>query len=113
MDVLAVNVLGPVRLAECFAGHVAGSHKKAIAVISSQMGSLALNTSGRHYLYRSSKAALNAAAKSLAIDLKPQGITVVTLHPGWVKTDMGGAGADLEIPDAVRSIIRTLGAVTP
>jgi NAD(P)-dependent dehydrogenase (short-subunit alcohol dehydrogenase family) len=111
MEVLAVNVLGPVRLAECFADHVAASEKKLIACVSSQMGSVALNGSGRHYLYRSSKAGLNAAAKSLAIDLAPRGITVVILHPGWVKTDMGGADADLEIPEAVRSIVATLGRV--
>lgn len=112
MEVLAVNVLGPVRLAECLVENVAASEKKLIACVSSQMGSVALNTSGRHYLYRSSKAALNAAVKSLAIDLAGRGITVVTLHPGWVKTDMGGADADLEIPDAVRSLVATLGRVT-
>jgi NAD(P)-dependent dehydrogenase (short-subunit alcohol dehydrogenase family) len=112
-DVMAVNVFGPVRLAECFTDHVAASGKKLIACVSSLMGSIALNTGGRHYLYRTSKAALNAAVKTLAIDLRDRGISVVTLHPGWVKTDMGGQDADLEIPDAVRSIIRTLDGVTP
>ncbi len=113
MEVFAVNVLGPVRLAECFADHVAASGRKIIACVSSQMGSVALNTTGRHYLYRSSKAALNAAAKSLAIDLRDRGVSVVTLHPGWVKTDMGGQDADLEIADAVRSSRKTLDGVTP
>ena len=73
------------------------------------MGSIAGNTGGRHYLYRSSKAALNAVVKSLAIDLRDRGVTVVTLHPGWVKTDMGGADADLEIPDSVAERHRRAG----
>ena len=77
------------------------------------MGSIERNTTGRHYLYRSSKAALNAIVKSLAIDLKDRGVTVISLHPGWVKTDMGGADADLPIPDSVRDVIALLDRVTP
>ncbi len=111
-DVLAVNVLGPTRLIECFVDHVAASGKKLIACVSSQMGSMERNTTGRHYLYRSSKAALNAIVKSLAIDLRDRGVTFVTLHPGWVKTDMGGADADLHIPDSVRDVIALLERVT-
>jgi NAD(P)-dependent dehydrogenase (short-subunit alcohol dehydrogenase family) len=112
LDVLAVNVLAPVRLAECFVDHVARSQRKAIVLFSSQMGSMALNTAGRHYLYRTSKAALNAAARSLAIDLHGQGVTVLALHPGWVKTDMGGPDADLEAVDAVRAIRQTLDGIS-
>ncbi|MBY0227924.1 MAG: SDR family oxidoreductase [Gemmataceae bacterium] len=112
-EVLLVNTLAPVRLAECFADHVAASGRKLIACVSSRMGSIGDNATGRHYLYRSSKAALNAAARSLSIDLKERGVTVVALHPGWVKTDMGGQDADLEIPDAVRSIIATLDKAGP
>jgi NAD(P)-dependent dehydrogenase (short-subunit alcohol dehydrogenase family) len=111
-DVLAVNVLGPTRLIECFVDHVAASAKKLVACVSSQMGSMGRNTTGRHYLYRSSKAALNAIVKSLAIDLRDRGVTLITLHPGWVKTDMGGADADLPIPDSVRDVIALLERVT-
>ncbi|MGL4554775.1 MAG: SDR family oxidoreductase [Gemmataceae bacterium] len=112
-DVLATNVLAPARLIECFVDHVAASGRKLVACVSSQMGSMARNTTGRHYLYRSSKAALNAVVKSLALDLKDRGVTVVTLHPGWVKTDMGGADADLPVADSVRDVIALLGRVTP
>lgn len=63
-------------------------HGSKIAVISSRMGSIADNSSGGRYGYRMSKAALNAAAKSLAIDVKDRGIAVAILHPGLVATDM-------------------------
>jgi NAD(P)-dependent dehydrogenase (short-subunit alcohol dehydrogenase family) len=108
MEVLAVNTLAPLRMAECFVEHVARSQRKIIAAISSLMGSVSSNTGGRHYLYRSSKAALNAVVKSLAIDLRDRGIIAVTLHPGWVKTAMGGANAEMEIDVSVRDLIGVL-----
>jgi NAD(P)-dependent dehydrogenase (short-subunit alcohol dehydrogenase family) len=107
-EVFAVNTMAPCRLAECFADHVAKSQRKTIACITSLMGSIVANSGGRHYLYRSSKAALNAVVKSLALDLRDRGVKVVTIHPGWVKTDMGGADADLEIPDSVAAIVGVL-----
>ena len=112
-EVFAVNTLGPTRLVECFVDHVARSDRKLIACISSLMGSITANTAGRHYLYRSTKAALNAVVKSLSIDLRDRGITVVTMHPGWVKTDMGGADADLEIPESVGGVIGVLDRLRP
>jgi NAD(P)-dependent dehydrogenase (short-subunit alcohol dehydrogenase family) len=112
-EVFRVNAMAPLRLAECFVEHVARSQKKTIAAITSLMGSIAANSGGRHYLYRSSKAALNAVVKSLAIDLRERGVTAVTVHPGWVKTDMGGADADLEIPAAVSSMIGVLERLRP
>ena len=112
-QVFAVNTMAPCRLAECFAEHVARSERRTIACITSLMGSIAANAGGRHYLYRSSKAALNAVVKSLAIDLRDRGVKVVTIHPGWVKTDMGGAEADLEIPTSVAAIIGVLDPLRP
>lgn len=112
-EVMDVNVFGPTRLVECFVEHVARSDKKLVACVSSYMGSIAGNTAGRHYLYRSSKAALNSVAKTLAIDLRPRGVTVVTLHPGWVKTDMGGPEADLEVPVSVANVIGVLDRAGP
>jgi NAD(P)-dependent dehydrogenase (short-subunit alcohol dehydrogenase family) len=103
-QVLAVNVLAPVKMAESFFKQVAASERKVIACLSSGMGSIGGNTSGRHYLYRTSKAALNAAVKSLAIDLRPLGVTAVALHPGWVRTDMGGEDADLAPADSARAV---------
>ena len=91
--------------------NVAASDRKLIACVSSKMGSIAANAGGGHYLYRSSKAALNAVVKSLSIDLRDRGITVVTLHPGWVRTDMGGADADLAIPESVAGVVGVLDKV--
>ena len=88
-------------LAEAFADKVAASEMKVIALQSSRMGSIADNGSGGGYGYRASKAALNAIGKSLSLDLKDKGIVVVILHPGWVKTAMGGPNGQLTVPEAV------------
>lgn len=90
---LLTNTQAPVRMAEAFLPHLKNSDKKLIVAISSLMGSMADNDSGGSIFYRSSKAALNAAMKSLAIDLKNQSVGVFIFHPGWVKTDMGGPNA--------------------
>jgi NAD(P)-dependent dehydrogenase (short-subunit alcohol dehydrogenase family) len=87
--ILEVNLIGPMRLAEAFVEHVAASQMKVMAFVSSRMGSIALNTTGGSYAYRSSKAGLNAVVKGLAIDLQPRHILVLALHPGWAKTEPG------------------------
>ncbi|MEE9251638.1 MAG: SDR family NAD(P)-dependent oxidoreductase, partial [Alphaproteobacteria bacterium] len=74
IEVLRVNTLAPLKMAECFLPHLKAGKRKVIASITSRMGSIGDNDVGGHYIYRSSKAALNAAAKSLAIDLKPFGV---------------------------------------
>jgi len=94
LKVLAVNTLAPLRLAERFVEHVGRSERKLVVNVSSRMGSISQNSGGA-YIYRSSKAALNAVTKGLSADLAGRGITVVAVHPGWVQTDMGGAGADI------------------
>ncbi|MGR8979145.1 MAG: SDR family oxidoreductase [Gammaproteobacteria bacterium] len=93
IDTLKVNTQAPVKMAEAFLPHLERSDKKLLVSITSQMGSIADNGSGGSILYRTSKAALNAAMKSLAIDLEDRGIGVMLFHPGWVKTDMGGPNA--------------------
>jgi NAD(P)-dependent dehydrogenase (short-subunit alcohol dehydrogenase family) len=90
LDTFRVNTLAPLALAEAFADQVAQSQLKVIALQSSRMGSIADNDSGGRYAYRASKAALNAMGKSLSVDLKDKGVIVLILHPGWVRTDMGG-----------------------
>lgn len=89
----SVNVMGPMRMVEAFFENVSRSEKKVLAFLSSMMGSISDNTSGGSYLYRSSKAALNAVVKGLSLDLKDRGLIAVALHPGWVRTDMGGKDA--------------------
>jgi NAD(P)-dependent dehydrogenase (short-subunit alcohol dehydrogenase family) len=111
-EVLRVNTIAPLRLAERFVEHVAASDRKLIVNISSKMGSIASNTSGGSYVYRSSKAALNMVSKGLSVDLAPRGIIVVAFHPGWAQTDMGGPGATLPAEESVAamgSVIANLG----
>ena len=81
---------------------------KKIYFLSSQLGSIADNTSGGMYIYRSSKTGLNQVVKSLSVDLKPQGITVVSLHPGWVKTDMGGPNAPVSIDESIEGMMQVI-----
>lgn len=98
---LLINTLAPVKMAETFLPQITKSDKKLIVNISSLMGSIVDNDSGGSILYRSSKAALNAAMKSLAIGLKDQSVGVLIFHPGWVKTDMGGSNALINAEQSV------------
>ncbi|WP_028451330.1 SDR family oxidoreductase [Chitinilyticum aquatile] len=99
--VLAVNVLAPLRLTEVLLPLLRSSAR--IAHLSSLMGSMADNGSGGDYAYRASKAALNAIGKSMAVDLAGRH-TVVLLHPGWVRTDMGGPAALIDAASSVRGM---------
>lgn len=111
-DVLRVNLLAPVKVAEAFADHVAASERKTMAFLSSQLGSIA-NAGGGYFIYGTSKAALNMAVKSMAVALKPRGIAVVATHPGWVQTDMGGAEADITPQTSVTGLRRVFDSVKP
>ncbi len=111
-DVLAVNTLGPIRVAEAFLDHVRQSEEGKIVALSSIMGSIESNASGGEYIYRSSKAALNAAMTSLAIDLRDERITVAMFHPGWVRTDMGGPSASVSIDESVEGLYRAISDLT-
>ncbi len=108
LKVFQVNTLAPLRVTEAFVENVAQSELKIIANITSKMGSLGDNTSGGAYMYRSSKAALNMVVKSMAHDLEPQGIKVALLHPGWVKTDMGGPNALISPQQSVAGMLKIL-----
>lgn len=111
-DVLRVNTLAPVRLAEAFADHVARSERKLMVALSSRMGSISENGSG-NIAYRSSKAALNAAMRVLAKELGGRGITVVVFHPGWVRTDMGTLVAPVSAKKSVRGMRTVIEGLTP
>jgi len=84
-----------------------GSLKKVIS-ITSKMGSIDDNTSGGSYIYRSSKTALNSIMRSLEHDLGHHGIATLTLHPGWVRTDMGGMGAWINVDESVAGMIKQI-----
>jgi NAD(P)-dependent dehydrogenase (short-subunit alcohol dehydrogenase family) len=97
----AVNTLGAVRVTEAFIEPLASSEKRLVVAITSHMGSIAEITSPGSYAYRSSKAALNAAMKGLSCKLAERGVGVLLLHPGWVKTRMGGPDAPLTVEQSV------------
>jgi NAD(P)-dependent dehydrogenase (short-subunit alcohol dehydrogenase family) len=106
-----VNALGPLRLTDALRERLGQGAK--VALITSRMGSIDDNSSGGVYGYRMSKAALNMAGKSLAVDLKGRGVAVVILHPGMVKTDMvGGHGGQVEPADAARGLLARVDEVT-
>lgn len=112
LDCFHINTIAPIKVCEAFVEHVANSELKTIAAMSSKMGSMADNGSGGSYVYRSSKAALNAAMLSTAIDLKPKKIKVAILHPGWVKTDMGGPNAEITTQSSVTQLQKILSTLT-
>lgn len=97
-----VNAQAPLQITEALLGHL--NDKAKIAFITSRMGSIADNTSGAYYGYRMSKAALNAAAKSLSLDVKPRGIAVAILHPGYVQTAMVNFGGDISATEAAQRL---------
>ena len=109
---LTINTQSPVKMAEAFLPHLQRGDKKMLVSISSQMGSIADNGSGGSIVYRTSKAALNAAMKSIAIDLAEQGIGVLVLHPGWVKTDMGGPNALIDAQKSVAGMRQVIARFT-
>ncbi len=81
-----------------------------LAVVSSRMGSIGNTASASRWLYRASKAALNSVLKSASIDLGTCGVVCMALHPGWVRTDMGGSEADLGVQESVASMRRVIAA---
>ena len=110
---LTINTLAPVKMAEAFLPHLERGKNSLIASVSSLMGSLTDNTSGGSYLYRSSKAGLNAAMKSLSIDLRNRSIGVLILHPGWVRTDMGGKNGLIDVTESVSGMRQVLADFSP
>ena len=111
--VLDANTMGPMRVVEAFLENVAAGGDRRIVTLTSAMGSIADNASGGSYAYRSSKAAVNIVMKSLSIDLAPRGITCVVVHPGWVRTDMGGPGGKLDPPESVAALRRLIAGLRP
>ncbi|NBC31635.1 MAG: SDR family NAD(P)-dependent oxidoreductase [Alphaproteobacteria bacterium] len=112
-EVLDTNVMGAMRVTEAFLPHLRAGERKTIVAMTSKMGSMADNTSGGQYIYRSSKAALNAVFRSLALDLAPEGFLVSILHPGWVRTDMGGPRALIDVHESVTGLRRVIEGLTP
>ena len=113
LEVLRVNTIAPLHVAEQFIGNLEAGQRKLIVNITSKMGSIADNSGGGSYIYRTSKAALNMVAKSMAQDLKGRRMIVVVFHPGWVKTDMGGPQALIPPKASVAGMRAKIAALTP
>ncbi|MBS0195609.1 MAG: SDR family oxidoreductase [Planctomycetes bacterium] len=104
--VFMVNSTAPILVAQAALDLLAKGKRKLIVNVTSQLGSISTNTGGSSYAYRASKAALNMLTRSMANELGPRGFICVALHPGWVRTDMGGANAPLVPARAVAALLR-------
>jgi NAD(P)-dependent dehydrogenase (short-subunit alcohol dehydrogenase family) len=112
-DLFDINLFTPMRLAELLLPSLERAERPRIVTLSSTLGSMQLNEHGGLYAYRASKAGVNAITKSLAQDLQDRGIIVVALNPGWVRTDMGGPDAELEVETSVRGMQRVIEGLRP
>lgn len=110
--VLMTNVAGPFFTARAFLPHLKASTRPRLAIISSFMGSQQHQGSGAHF-YRASKAGANNLMVTLSHELRPAGIIVTAFHPGWVRTDMGGAGADISPQQSAAALLGQLRTLTP
>jgi len=109
---LDVNALGPLRVSVALLPHLRRGSGKKLVHVTSGMGSITDNGSGGSYAYRMSKAALNMAAKTLAVDLRSEGILSIVINPGWVQTDLGGSRAPTRVDESVRLMIERIDEAT-
>jgi NAD(P)-dependent dehydrogenase (short-subunit alcohol dehydrogenase family) len=107
-QVMRTNVLAPMRVLPQLVEVLAPDAR--LVVLSSRMGSIGLRTNGNSWLYRASKSAVNSVVKDISFGLQGKAICVA-IHPGWVKTDMGGAGADLDVTQSVADMRTTVASL--
>jgi NAD(P)-dependent dehydrogenase (short-subunit alcohol dehydrogenase family) len=112
LELFSTNALGPLRVTHAFLPHIRRGTSKKLVHVTSGMGSIADNKRGASYGYRMSKAALNMMSRSLAVDLKPEGIISFVINPGWVQTDLGGPSAPTPVEDSARGIIERIDAAS-
>jgi NAD(P)-dependent dehydrogenase (short-subunit alcohol dehydrogenase family) len=112
LDAFKINTLAAFKMTKAFLPHLKKGQLKKIASLTSKMGSIDDNSGGGEYIYRSSKTALNMVMKSLSIDLKPYDLSVITLHPGWVRTDMGGPNGLIEVDESVAGMKHQIDKLT-
>jgi NAD(P)-dependent dehydrogenase (short-subunit alcohol dehydrogenase family) len=107
LDTLNINTLGPLRVTQALLPALQRAKAAKIITITSKMGSLSYASSD-HIAYRASKAAVNKVMQCVATDLKPKGIAVAVVHPGWVRTDMGGSNADIDVGTSAKGIVSVI-----
>ncbi|MBL8761733.1 MAG: SDR family oxidoreductase [Phycisphaerae bacterium] len=111
--VFMVNSVAPLLVAKAVLPSLRLGKRKLIVSVSSQLASITNNNGGSSYAYRASKTALNQLNRSLANELGPEGFTCVVVHPGWVRTDMGGPGAPILPADSVKMLLKLIDGLTP
>jgi len=112
LQTLNVNTLGPLRVTQALLPNLRAASSAKVAVISSRMGSFT-DPATNMIAYRASKTAVNKLIQGLAADLAPEGIALVALHPGWVRTDMGGAAADLAPEESAAGLKTVIDGLSP
>ena len=112
LDVLDINAIGPIRMVQALYGKMSHDKLTKVAMISSLMGSIEDCKSGRSYAYRASKSALNMFTMAMKNEAKEKNITFAILHPGWVKTDMGGSLAPVTMSESVDGMMKVLQSQT-
>ena len=105
---IKINAIAPILLTQLIIKNIRSGADKKLIYITSKMGSIDDNKGGGAYVYRSSKTALNSVVKSLSVDLENEGMTVALIHPGWVKTDMGGPSALIDKDTSVRGMTEVI-----
>jgi len=110
--VITTNAVAPLLVTQAYRHLLKKGNNPRVVMVSSQMGSLEWTRSGGSYAYRMSKAAMNMSVRTLASDSGMSGITVVTTHPGWVRTDMGGSGADISPQESASGLIKVISSLT-
>lgn len=112
-EIMRVNVIAQFRLTRALETSLMRSDNPLVVMMSSDMGSIGNNDAGQSYAYRTSKAALNMIARSLAVDLKERGIRVISMAPGWTQTALGGWTATRSVKDSVAKQIKVIAALGP
>ncbi len=111
LRVFDINVCTPMALTELLVDKLRAADAPVVVTLSSMLGSNELNTMGNSYAYRASKSAVNSIMKSMSHNL--QGIICIALHPGWVRTDMGGPQADIDAVESITGCRQTIAKLTP
>lgn len=111
-EMLQINLVAPFHITEALLPNLRAAGSSLVVMMSSDLGSITQNTMGALHAYRSSKSALNMVMRGLSFELKGDGITVVSMAPGWVRTDLGGASAHWEVDESVRRQRDTMAALS-
>ena len=112
-QVIRVNAIAPMLLTQLIIGSLRQGTEKKLVYVTSKMGSIDDNKGGGSYIYRSSKTALNSVVKCLSVDLACEGFSVAVVHPGWVRTDMGGPNGLIDVQTSVSGMLAVIDGLSP